>query len=429
LGITLWEMLTGQTPFRGSPTEVMYQHQHAPLPLRQLEDVPQPVVALLEMLLEKDPERRPQNPSELRMMLGGLKAALNAKRQVHFLRGGRVVENGISKRLHRDGPRRTSDGIQAAPHEESRERIPPLPELWDFTPFLRTKLKGFTGRRWLFQEIAEWCVKGSQRALLIVGEPGVGKSSIVAALVHENHEGQVLAYHCCRADTPATLEPAGFVRSIAAILATGLDGYAEMLEEPAIVSAFKRADTDPASAFEAAILAPLHKFLQSGRATQYLLIDALDEALTRNQWPTIVDLLSTRLNLLPSWLRIVATTRGEARILSQLRSLRAHTLSAKDPRNQDDVRHFIRSRLADAALLGKAQASGRTFGALEEDLLKSSAGNFLFVTTALDAVESGQLGFDQIKKLPPGLSSLYDVFFNRLFCDADASFSLPRQVI
>src|SRR5580704_9139514 len=46
LGITLWEMLTGQTPFRGDYAQVMYQHQHAPLPLQQLEGVPQPVVFL-----------------------------------------------------------------------------------------------------------------------------------------------------------------------------------------------------------------------------------------------------------------------------------------------------------------------------------------------------------------------------------------------
>src|SRR4029077_10747128 len=44
LGVVLWEMLTGQVMFRGSPAEVMYQHQHTPLPLKQLEDVPQPVV-------------------------------------------------------------------------------------------------------------------------------------------------------------------------------------------------------------------------------------------------------------------------------------------------------------------------------------------------------------------------------------------------
>ena len=40
LGVTLWEMLTGKTPFRGTPGEVMRQHQHSPLPLEQLEGVP-----------------------------------------------------------------------------------------------------------------------------------------------------------------------------------------------------------------------------------------------------------------------------------------------------------------------------------------------------------------------------------------------------
>jgi serine/threonine protein kinase len=385
LGITLWAMLIGKPPFSGSPAEVMYQHQRVPLPLEQLEKVPPQVVVLIKLLLAKDPARRPQNPSGLRMMLGEVKAALDTQRQVDFIRDGRAAEFGVSKLLHPNWMGGNSDSIQAVLHGGSCERSPQAPlELLDFTPFLRTKFKGFTGRQWLFQEIDEWCEKGSQLVLLIVGEPGVGKSSIVSALVHENHEGKVLAYHCCRADTPTTLEPAGFVRSIAAMFATRLDGYAEILEEPAIVNALKHADTDPASAFEAAVLTPLHKFLQPGRAPQYLLIDALDEALTRTKRPTIVDVLSTRLNFLPPLLRIVATTRSEARILSQLRSLRAHTLSAQDPRNQDDVRHFVQCRLAQPVLLGRAQASGRTFRALEEDLLKASAGNFLFVTTALD---------------------------------------------
>ena len=61
LGITLWEMVTGKTPFRGTPGEVMYQHQHAPLPIEQLKDVPQPVVVLLGKLLQKDPAQRFRN--------------------------------------------------------------------------------------------------------------------------------------------------------------------------------------------------------------------------------------------------------------------------------------------------------------------------------------------------------------------------------
>ncbi len=64
-GVVLWEMVTGRVVFRGSPAEVMYQHQHTPLPFNKLEGVPRPVVALLEMLLQKDPARRFQSPAEL----------------------------------------------------------------------------------------------------------------------------------------------------------------------------------------------------------------------------------------------------------------------------------------------------------------------------------------------------------------------------
>jgi serine/threonine protein kinase len=65
LGVTLWVMVAGQTPFRGPSAEVMHQHLHAPLPLEQLKDVPQPVAVLLEKLLEKDPAKRFQTPNEL----------------------------------------------------------------------------------------------------------------------------------------------------------------------------------------------------------------------------------------------------------------------------------------------------------------------------------------------------------------------------
>jgi hypothetical protein len=75
-------MVTGHVLFRGSPAEVMYQHQHAPLPLEQLEGIPQPVVVLLEVLLEKDPGRRFQNPAELLKVLPAITAAVDSRRRV-----------------------------------------------------------------------------------------------------------------------------------------------------------------------------------------------------------------------------------------------------------------------------------------------------------------------------------------------------------
>src|SRR6202790_4537256 len=99
LGVTLWEMLTGQVPFRGSPAEMMYKHLHAPLPLEELEHVSQPVVSLVESLLDKNPARRPQSPSELQTLFLELRTALDPDSQVespNVIRG--AAEHGRGER-------------------------------------------------------------------------------------------------------------------------------------------------------------------------------------------------------------------------------------------------------------------------------------------------------------------------------------------
>jgi WD40 repeat protein/serine/threonine protein kinase len=78
LGVTLWEMLIGRAPFRGSSVELMYQHQRAPLPIEQLNGIPQPLVVLLEVLLAKDPVRRFQTPAELLKVMPTVREAINA---------------------------------------------------------------------------------------------------------------------------------------------------------------------------------------------------------------------------------------------------------------------------------------------------------------------------------------------------------------
>ena len=57
----------------------------------------------------------------------------------------------------------------------------------------------------------------------------------------------------------ATLEPARFVRSIAAMMASQVPGYAARLEEPEIKNAldFEACSIDPFNGFEAGVLTPL----------------------------------------------------------------------------------------------------------------------------------------------------------------------------
>jgi serine/threonine protein kinase len=112
LGVTLWEMVTGKTPFRGTPSEVMYQHQHAPLPLEQLRGVQQPVAVLLEVLLEKDPARRFQSPAELLKAMPTLTNAIDAGHSItrHSLRETPPAASRVGNRKPpaRLGPKRIS---------------------------------------------------------------------------------------------------------------------------------------------------------------------------------------------------------------------------------------------------------------------------------------------------------------------------------
>jgi TolB-like protein/cytochrome c-type biogenesis protein CcmH/NrfG len=81
LGITLWEMLAGEVPFKGSTSRLIYQHQHAAPPVDKLTHVPQPVIGLLEVLLKKDPVQRLQTPTELLEAIPKVTEALDSGRR------------------------------------------------------------------------------------------------------------------------------------------------------------------------------------------------------------------------------------------------------------------------------------------------------------------------------------------------------------
>jgi tetratricopeptide (TPR) repeat protein len=159
LGITLWEMLTGQTPFRGTPVEVMYQHQHAPLPLDLVEDVPQPVVVLLDVLLEKDPGQRFQNPAELLKAIPLIIGALDANR--------RITRQGLLKTLLTDswvGAGKPLVGL--GPERISVARLP----VTGSDIFGREEDLAFLDNAWANQQV---------NVVTIVAWAGVGKSTLV----------------------------------------------------------------------------------------------------------------------------------------------------------------------------------------------------------------------------------------------------------
>ena len=159
LGVTLWAMLTGQTPFRGTPAEVMYKHQYAPLPLERLQDVPQPVVVLLEKLLEKDPAQRFQTPDGLLKAMPTITGAIETRR-----RTTRQSLQKMSSTALGSGTRRSPKRL--APKKISVARLP----VTGSDLFGRDEDIAFLDRAWANQDV---------NVVTIVAWGGVGKSTLI----------------------------------------------------------------------------------------------------------------------------------------------------------------------------------------------------------------------------------------------------------
>jgi predicted ATPase len=159
LGVALWEMVTGHVLFRGSPAEVMFQHQHAPLPLEQLESVPQPIVSLIEVLLDKDPKRRFQTPADLLKALPTIRAAIEGGRTIAYQSLGQM-RDGRSHSVTRKPPTRQG------PEKISVARLP----ITGSDIFGREDDIAFLDGSWANEDT---------NIVTIVAWAGVGKSTLV----------------------------------------------------------------------------------------------------------------------------------------------------------------------------------------------------------------------------------------------------------
>jgi serine/threonine protein kinase/predicted ATPase len=159
LGVTLWKMVTGKAPFRGTAGEMMHHHQQAPLPLEQLRDVPQPVVVLLEVLLEKDPGRRFQNPAELLKAMPTIIGAIDARR--------RITRQSLQKTASTASRIRTRKPPgRLAPKQISVARLP----VTGSDVFGREEDIAFLDRAWANKDV---------NVVTVVAWAGVGKSTLV----------------------------------------------------------------------------------------------------------------------------------------------------------------------------------------------------------------------------------------------------------
>ena len=294
----------------------------------------------------------------------------------------------------------------------------PWPAAWDFTAFLEERREGFHGREWLFEDVRQWLGATHPRALLIKADSGVGKSAFLSQLVCDNPDASVVAWHFCQHDTRETLEPATFVRSLAARLAQALPEYRRIVEQDPGMR--ERLAKDPSSVLEAVVLNPLRK-VPVPASHRLLVIDALDESLeldeeSRKKDGTILSLLAAKASRLPKWLRILASSRDNPAVVDSLRAaFGMREIDAENESNQRDLHGYVLARCASEEISGKLRASQSSPQAIAKLLQDRSEGKFLYASRALTDLENGTISVDELTGLPPGMDAYYTRAFERRF--------------
>lgn len=201
----------------------------------------------------------------------------------------------------------------------------------DFSPEIARLTKRFTGRTWLFEQIRNQLENAEDnRPIVLVAEPGFGKSAIVAELSFELDQ-EIAGLHFCTRRKTKTLSPSDFVASLVAQMSVAIPEYGKIikgLQENSLIC------SNPSDAFREFIVEPLR--LTSQHCRRLVAIDGLDEA-EDFEGETIAEVLGKHAIDLPDWLVLVITTRPENPVLRQLRHLNLYFLDADATNNTLDV--------------------------------------------------------------------------------------------
>ncbi|SFO43524.1 PQQ-binding-like beta-propeller repeat protein [Nitrosospira briensis] len=331
-------------------------------------------------------------------------------------------------------PRELSpEALRLIVHGEERPARCPTPQ--DFETYLADKRKGFVGRKRLFERVNAWTKKGPGHALLVIGDPGFGKSAIVAEMIERRQAMEIVAWFCCRWDYQDQLSPRVFVEAIAASLAENLPSYAEILATSELQTLLEKAQTGtqvgPRTLFEQLVLGPLGRLPKPPASPQLIVVDALDESLAVPQG--IVDLLAGTLHQWPKWLRIVATSRDHPEVLESLHGMQAEILKANNADNKDDLSDYVIGRLQLPTTGGERVTDNSRY----RFVMEVAQGNFLIGKLLIDEIDAGYLDQEELDNIklrrdtslvPLGLQLFYQRSFDRLFPE-EQDFLSARMVL
>ncbi len=257
--------------------------------------------------------------------------------------------------------------------------------LIDFSPFIADKARGFVGRRFVFDAIDAFLGRAPSGYFVLRGEPGIGKSAIMAQLAQTRQ----YPHHFNIASEGIGSAKQFFLNASVQLIAQHrLDDVSLPDDAGADNTFFKR------------ILAAASN--RSPRVV--LLIDALDEATD--------PLASARANplqlpaSLPANVFILASTRRTSRQLTA-ELTEVFELDAASAPNLQDIEEYIEAFAARPPMRARLDKDGIDVRDFVRMLVDKSGGNFMYLHHVLPAIEDGRLATDRRLDLPAGLEGYY----------------------
>ena len=320
----------------------------------------------------------------------------------------------------------------------------------DFSGFVASRCEAFVGRGWLLRKIRAFVDDDSDRRILVLhGEPGAGKTSVLAWAVREmgaahfffgrtdglgaeqgggwcepircaetvgtqlvgafgddvaghSRIGLVASLHVGAASGNTTGIRIGELTAIPTLVAKPVAAVRHEVDLAAPGTVHRaieiyRLSVDPMLAMQELLVGPLRRAAAKSAQRMVLVLDGLDEW-DRTAAPTDILELLQRSDLPPN-VRVIASARPTylSRLLPEVTTL---DIAGTSP---SDIDADISALIAEV----ESTANFRITTECRARIVQHSQGNFLVASCLLQALASGALSCDALPALPPGLDTFY----------------------
>ena len=289
-------------------------------------------------------------------------------------------------------------------------------------------IPGFIGREWVFRQIERDTLNTNDvRGVLLVADPGWGKSAIIKRLISSSssslviHEN-IIGYHFCKYNEKSTRDGERFVKKLVQAIGKKVPKYKEIVGKDQLIKEklTSNCNDNPVECFQTAIVEPLQNLDSSGRVNSFIVIDALDECLEKEEshQSIIVKILYKKVPDLPNWVKLLVTSRNNPLTIDKMSKIKLSnlTINVEDERNEQDLlayaqKTLLRNFVNDTSSYTNAQH-------LIHHALKFSKGNFLFLRTI---IKNWQKYADKMnaESIPESLEDVYATSFTERFKDSD----------